>query len=161
MKRPSIGVALVVVVALLLYAFALDQRSAGAAAERAKWAAARVDTAARAVAKAETVYVRGRDRWRKAETLWDTVRLRDTVPVIVPGTPDTVEVYVPRAAADSVVNSCRSLVFACDARNAAKDSLTAALRQQIKAIESARPSRFSVWMNRALWFGAGRLSAGR
>lgn len=107
--------------------------SNGAARERGKVIDSVVKARTASVAKSETVYVRGKDRWLKAKATWDTVRLTDTLPVVVqvPGKPDTVQVFVSRAAADSVVQSCQRLIFACDARNAAKDSLIAGLRAQV------------------------------
>lgn len=90
--------------------------SRGASRERGKVLQARVDTAFIEVRRTDTVYRQTVKTLSKVLTVYDSVRISDTVVV----TRDSVQVvYVERSAADSAVSVCRSLIFACDKRVAA------------------------------------------
>ena len=144
-ERGAIGLAIVAI----LIGYALHEaRQTGRAEGRAEVAARAVVIRTAAVAKADTVYrdsLRVLNRWRDR---WDTVRVRDTLVVT---RNDTAVVYVPRAAADSVVKACFAVVRSCEARVAARDSLIVSLKTSIPPA----PSRLRVWGERALFVGAG------
>lgn len=129
--------------------------SNGAARERGKVIQARVDTAFIEVRRTDTVYRQTVKTLSKVLTVYDSVRVRDTIVV----TRDSISVvYVERSAADSAINVCRRLILTCEARVAATDSLVNGLRDQVRWERSQRPSTFWTWVKLAGAFGAGYVS---
>lgn len=115
--------------------------------------AARVEkTAVETVTVRDVRYVRDTVRLRQVITRYDSARVTDTLVVTEH---DTAVVYIPRAIADTAVAVCLSVIRSCESRVAARDSLLAAKDLRIHALEQLRPSRFRMWLDRALYFGAG------
>lgn len=112
---------------------------------------------AKAVAQRDTEYVKKTDTLRRVLRQYDSVRVTDTLPVVVtvPGKPDTVEIFIPRSVADTAVAVCLQVVHSCESRVAARDTLITGLRAQLSLQRKAKPSKLSRILNHALWLGAG------
>lgn len=109
--------------------------------------AAQIETLEVRVQKLDTVYLTDTIRLARWRTVWDSVRVTDTV------VRDSV-VYVARGAADSTISACYAVVRSCEARLAARDSLASSLRAGLTQAR-ANDSKVGVWADRALWLGAG------
>lgn len=143
---PRAGVLVAVLAALVAYALT-DAYARGHRDGLVDVSAARVREVERIVYRTDTLYKTDTLRLARWRTLWDSVRVTDTL------VRDSV-VYVPRDAADSVVSACYAVVRSCEARVAARDSLISSLRVSLKQAQ-AKDSKLKLWADRALWFGAG------
>jgi hypothetical protein len=137
-----------VVLALLLAAavvyLGIDQHRAGYAAAKEEAANQRATLATHTVKVADIRYVHDSVPAHAAIERYAAARIHDTVtvPTPVPSKPDSVTVYVERAAADTAVHACTSLLNSCDVRVALRDTLISSLRLQLKAKDAATPSRW-------------------
>ena len=130
LKQPWVWVAggVVAVVALLLMGQCERRSSAGDVAraeERVRVAYADSLAKARAVVRADSVFVRDTVRLTKVATKY--TMLRDSVLVRLT---DTVLVRQTIIAADTAIRACREAVNSCAAAKAARDSLIVTLGQQ-------------------------------
>ncbi len=109
------------------------------------------------IRKTDTAYVKQRVPFERAAAHYDSVRVHDTVPVLVPvpGKPDTAIIYVPRAAADAAVSSCSAVLLTCEKRVAQRDSLLGIKDQRIHVLETA--GRNGRWTDRFVSAGTGAL----
>jgi hypothetical protein len=142
------GAVLVVLLSALVAWGMHAAREQGRAEGRGEVVQARVDTLTQVVRVTDTVYRRDTLRLRVAVTQWDSIRVTDTL------VREQV-VYVPRAAADTVLAACRLVLRSCEARVAARDSLIHALNEQVRAVQATQPPAWRVWAERGLLLAAG------
>lgn len=145
-----------VLIALLALAFWMVDREAerrGLLKGRTEAALRHEAELAQLIQQRDSAYAFKRETLKVVIPKWATIRLTDTipVPVHVPGKPDTVEIYVPRAAADTAVQMCLRTLNSCDASLRARDSLVLALRGHVKLLEGSKPSKLAGIRDRALW----------
>lgn len=155
--KPTTAIACAVGLLGAFYLARWDAERTGYAKGLLAVGAARVDTLTRVVRQVDTAYIRDTVRLRYTRTQYDSIRLTDTVSLVVerPGKPDTVRVFIPRDVADTAIAACFQVVRSCESRVAARDSLIYALRGQISLAEKSRLSKLSRILNNALWLGAG------
>ena len=156
MKTPLwVPIAGVIAVFLAINLYGSYQRGQGRLEGRLEGVVATEQRLAKVVAKSDTVYLARTDTLRRFLTRWDSVRSTDTLLVPVPGKPESVTVYVPRATADTAIQLCTRTLNSCDASLRARDSLLVAQRAHIKGLEALKPSRFGGLLRNVLIFGAG------
>lgn len=152
---PWFPVAAILCLVLGVTLYGRSQRSLGRNEGRLEASVARNDTLALKVKERDTLYVRDTVRLRYARVKYDSVRVTDTLNVPVRDRPESVVVYIPRAAADTAVAICLRTLSSCDASLRARDSLIYGLRAQVKLTEKAKPSRIGRILHDALILGAG------
>jgi hypothetical protein len=104
---------------------------------------ARVDTLIREYATLDTVWRTRKIRYDSVQSVYDTVRVRDTIV-----RNDTV--FVPRAVADEAVRACQAVVETCEAQKA---NLTARLALAESALAAPRKSRLPIVAGAAFVLG--------
>lgn len=104
-------------------------------------------------ARVDTVYRTRVRTYARQVTRYDTARVTDTV------THDSI-VYVRRDVADSTVHACRAVLSSCALALAARDSVIAAQRVEIRAVRADRPSLLTRVAHDAAWLAVGYV-AGR
>lgn len=103
----------------------------------------RVDTLVSLAMRLDTVYVERLNRYDSLVSLYDTIRVTDTIVV------DSV-VFVPRAAADEALQACNAVIVTCDEQKA---NLTARLAIAESIIQK-KPNKHAAY----LWATAGLLA---
>lgn len=145
MTRPAELLAVVALVVLGLAGYGYQQRKIGRMEAERVTLLAKNDSLAKVQAKVDTIYARQTRTLEKVLTVYDTVRVTETIV-----RNDTV--FIPRIVADRAIEACRQTVLSCDESRRI-------MGERIKTLEAIPafhpPSPFRVWGGRAMCAGIG------